>query len=125
LGVSCGESMEEENLSFAQEPVGGPISLSVDIYVDLGAIPGNQYPASFAIEKMLDVLTKDRYGLVLRGKVIGGSYIAYIDVYDKMTVHIRINAMGEACLVCIAKHMLEALAKAINVKLEEVIVAAY
>ena len=121
-----GRGMEEETLSFAQESTGGPISLSVDLYVDLGAIPGNQYPAGIAIERMLDTLVKARYGdLVLRGKVIGGSYVAYIDTYDEMTIHIKINVMDGVCMSCIAKRMLEAVAKAINARLEDVIVATY
>jgi hypothetical protein len=120
-----GRGMEEETLSFAQEATGGPISLSVDLYVDLGSIPGNQYPASIAIDRMLDVLTKARNGLVLRGKVIGGGYVVYISVYDKMTIHIRINVMNDVCLECIARRLLEALAKAINVNLADVIAATY
>jgi hypothetical protein len=118
--------MEEEAISFPQEPAGGPISLSVDLYVDLGAIPGNQYAAGIAVGRMLDALVKVRYGdLVLRGKVVGRDYAAYIDTYDKMTIHIRINAMNGTCMSCIAKSMLEALAKAINAKLEDVIAATY
>jgi hypothetical protein len=118
----------EEEISFAQEPAGEPISLSVDLYVDLGAIPGNQYPAGVAVERMLDVLAKARNGLVVRGKVIGGNYIVYIDKYDKMTIHIRINAVNSIngiCMDCIARRMLEAVAKAINARLEDVIAATY
>ncbi|WP_066798153.1 hypothetical protein [Caldivirga sp. MU80] len=117
--------MEEETLSFAQESTVGPISLSVDLYVDLGAISGNQYTASAAVERALDVLTEARNGLVLRGKVIGGGYIVYINAYDKTTIHIRINVMDGVCMECVARRMLEAVAKAINARLEDVIVATY
>ena len=103
----------------------GPISLSVNLYVDLNAIPSNPWPASFVIDRMLDVLAKARNGLVLKGKVIGENYIAYISVYDKMTIHIKINIMNDANIEYIVRRILEALAKAIDAKLEEVIVATY
>jgi hypothetical protein len=123
--------MEEEALSFPQEPAGGYLTLSVDIYVDLGAIPNNQYTAGVAVERMLDVLARENSAmplgdLVLRGKVIGKNYVAYIDKLDKATVHIRIVSSPDGvCLMCDAKRMLEALAKAINAKLEDVIAATY
>jgi translation initiation factor 2 beta subunit (eIF-2beta)/eIF-5 len=121
----------EEEYSFAQEPVGGYLTLSVDLYVDLGAIPNNQYPAGIAVERMLDVLAREnsamRNGdLVLRGKVIGKDYVAYIDKWDKATVHIRIVSSPDgACLVCVTKRMLEALAKAIGARLDDVKAATY
>jgi len=130
LGLPVGESMEEETLSFPQEPAGGYLTLTVDLYVDLGAIPNNQYTAGAAVEKALDVIRNDRSNsdLVVRGKVIGSNYVAYVDRWDKMTVHIRITAVSGSngiCLDCIARKILKAIAKAINAKPEDVIAATY
>jgi len=127
--LPVGRGMEEE-VSFAQESTGVPISLSVDLYVDLGAIPNNQYTAGVAVERVLDVIRNDRSNsdLVVRGKVIGSNYVAYIDRWDKMTVHIRITAVSGSngiCLDCIARKILKAIAKAINAKPEDVIAATY
>ncbi|MFP3315830.1 MAG: hypothetical protein RXN91_05775 [Caldivirga sp.] len=123
--------MEEEAISFAQEPVGGYLTLTVDLYVDLGAIPGNQYTAGVAVERMLDVLARVNSALpngdlVLRGKVIGKDYVAYVGKLDKATVHIKIVSSPDGvCLKCDARRMLEALAKAINARLDDVIAATY
>jgi hypothetical protein len=123
--------MSEEEYSFAQEPAGGYLTLSVDLYVDLGAIPNNQYTAGVAVERMLDVLARENSALplgdlVLRGKVIGKDYVAYVDKLDKATVHIRIVSSPDgACLKCDTKRILEALAKAIGARLEDVIAATY
>ena len=128
--MPVGRGMEEE-VSFAQESTGVPISLSVDLYVDLGAIPNNQYTAGVAVERMLDVLARVNSALpngdlVLRGKVIGKDYVAYIDKLDKATVHIRIVSSPDGiCLKCDVKRMLEALAKAINARLDDVMAATY